>query len=81
MGILGNNSQTVLNQKIGTNRVTNSQPGTLSQSGYSDGAVPKKGSAREVPPDYDKVVKQPARKGKGGQGGRRLGSTTRRGGA
>ena len=78
MGVLGNNSQTELNQKIGTNRVTNSQPGTLSQSGYSDGAVPKKGSAREVPPDYDKGVKQPARKG---QGGRRLGSTTRRGGA
>ena len=59
MGILGNNSQTVLNQKIGTNRVTNSQPGTLSQSGYSDGAVPKKGSAREVPPDNDKGVEQP----------------------
>ena len=59
MGILGNNSQTVLNQKIGTNRVTNSQPGTLATSGYADGAVPKKGSAKEVPPDNDKGVTQP----------------------
>ena len=62
MGVLGNNSQTALNQKIGTNRVTNSQPGTLSQSGYSDGAEPKKGSAKEVPPDNDKGVEQPAKK-------------------
>ena len=77
MGVLGNNSQTVLKQKTDAG-VTNSSPGTMAFSGHSDGAVPKKGSAREVPPDYDKGVKQPARKG---QGGRRLGSTTRRGGA
>jgi hypothetical protein len=78
MGVLGNNSQTALNQKIGNNRVTNSQPGSLATSGYADGASPPKGTARPTPPDHDKGVKQPARKG---QGGRRLGSTTRRGGA
>ena len=78
MGVLGNNSQTALNQKIGNNRVTNSQPGSLATSGYADGASPPKGTARPTPPDHDKVVKQPARKG---QGGRRLGRTTRRGGA
>jgi hypothetical protein len=59
MGVLGNNSQTILNQRIGTNRVTNSQPGTLAQSGHSTGAVEKKGSAREIPPDNDKGVVQP----------------------
>ena len=59
MGVLGNNSQTALNQKIGTSRVTNTTPGTLATSGHSDGAVPKKGSAREVPPDNDKGVTQP----------------------
>ena len=62
MGVLGNNSQTALNQKIGTSRVTNTTPGTLGTSGYADGAVPKKGSAREVPPDNDKGVEQPAKK-------------------
>ena len=62
MGILGNNSQTALNQKIGTSRVTNTTPGTLGTSGYADGAVEKKGSAREVPPDNDKGVEQPAKK-------------------
>ena len=59
MGVLGNNSQTVLNQKIGTNRVTNSQPGTLATSGYADGASPPKGSARPTPPDNDLGVTQP----------------------
>lgn len=62
MGVLGNNSQTALNQKIGTSRVTNSQPGSLATSGYSEGTEPKKGSAREVPPDNDKGVEQPAKK-------------------
>jgi len=62
MGVLGNNSQTALNQKIGTSRVTNTTPGTLGTSGYADGAVEKKGSAREVPPDNDKGVEQPAKK-------------------
>ena len=63
MGVLGNNSQTKLNQKIGTNRVTNTTAGTLATSGYADGAVAKSGTAREVPPDEDKSVTQPGSPG------------------
>ena len=59
MGVLGNNSQTALNQKIGTSRVTNTTPGTLATSGYSDGASPPKGSARPTPPASDMGVEQP----------------------
>jgi hypothetical protein len=59
MGVLGNNSQTELNQKIGTNRVTNAKGGSLAQSGYSDGAVAKSGTAKEVPPDEGKGIEQP----------------------
>ena len=59
MGVLGNNSQTELSQKTGTSRVTNTTPGTLGTSGHADGAVPKKGSAREVPPDEDKGIVKP----------------------
>ena len=77
MGVLGNNSQTMLGQKIGDNSVTNAQPGNIAKSGYATGAK-SKGAANEIPPDHDKVIKQPARRG---QGGRPLGSTTRRGGA
>ena len=62
MGILGNNSQTTLSLKTGDNKVTNASPGNLAESGYATGKVPKKGTEREVPPDYDKVIKQPARK-------------------
>ena len=60
MGVLGNNSQTALNQKIGTSRVTNTTPGTLATSGYSDGASPPKGSARPTPPANDIGVAQPS---------------------
>ena len=63
MGVLGNNSQTQLNQKIGTNRVNNSTPGTLATSGYADGAVAKSGTANETPPDEDKSVSQPTSPG------------------
>ena len=59
MGVLGNNSQTALNQKIGTSRVTNTTPGTLATSGYADGASPPKGSARPTPPANDLGVTQP----------------------
>jgi len=62
MGVLGNNSQTALNQKIGTSRVTNTTPGTLATSGYADGASPPKGSAKPTPPASDLAVKQPAKK-------------------
>ena len=58
MGVLGNNSQTELNQKIGTSRVTNTTPGTLATSGYADGASPPKGSARPTPPASDLAVEQ-----------------------
>ena len=61
MGVLGNNSQTVLKQKTDAG-VTNSSPGTMAFSGHSDGAVPKKVNAKEVSPDHDRGVKQPARK-------------------
>ena len=77
MGVLGNNSQTMLGQKIGDNSVTNAQPGNIAKSGYATGAK-SKGSANEIPPDHDKVIKQPARRrGQGGRGGdtvRRVGS-------
>ena len=76
MGVLGNNSQTVLGQKIGDNSVTNAQAGSIAKSGYATGAA-SKGTSNEIPPDHDKVIKQPARRG---QGGRSLGSTTNRGG-
>ena len=42
MGVLGNNSQTALNQKIGNNRVTNSLTGSLATAGYADGAFQKR---------------------------------------
>ena len=77
MGVLGNNSQTELSQIIGENSVTNAQAGSIAKSGYSVGSK-SKGNAREITPDQDKVVKQPARK-RTGQGGRPLGSTTQRG--
>ena len=59
MGVL--NSQTMLGQKIGDNSVTNAQPGNIAKSGYATGAK-SKGSANEIPPDHDKVIKQPARR-------------------
>ena len=63
MGVLGNNSQTKLSQKTGTNRVNNSTPGTLATSGYADGAVAKSGTAREVAPDEDRGTNQPTSPG------------------
>ena len=45
MGVLGNNSQSILSQKMGDNRVTNTQPGSLASSGYSSGPNPKTGTA------------------------------------
>lgn len=61
MGVLGNNSQTELSQVIGDNSVTNAQAGNIGKSGYSSGSK-SKGNAREIAPDQDKVIKQPARK-------------------
>jgi hypothetical protein len=61
MGVLGNNSQTVLAQKNSTvaDTVTDSQPGVLAKSGYSEGTTPKSGTAREVPPDPDLSLIKP----------------------
>lgn len=61
MGVLGNNSQTELSQAIGDNSVTNAQAGNIGKSGYASGSK-SKGNAREIAPDQDKVIKQPARK-------------------
>ena len=62
MGVLGNNSQTVLAQKNSTvaDTVTDTQPGLLAKSGYSEGTTPKSGTAREVPPDDDLSLEEPA---------------------
>ena len=62
MGVLGNNSQTVLAQKNSTvaDTVTDTQPGILAKSGYSEGTNPKSGTAREVPPDDDLSLEEPA---------------------
>ena len=59
MGVMGNNSQTDLATEIGTNRVSNTQPGTLATSGFSEGAKPPKGKSGSTPPDSDKVVNKP----------------------
>ena len=61
MGVLGNNSQSIGRLTIGDNSVTNDKPGSLVTSGYARGER-SKGSATEIPPDYDRVIKQPARK-------------------
>ena len=62
MGVLGNNSQTILAQKNSTvaDTVTDTQPGILAKSGYSEGSNPKSGTAREVPPDDDLSLEEPA---------------------
>ena len=40
MGILGNNAQTDLKTEIGTDDVTNEQPGSLATSGWAEGECP-----------------------------------------
>ena len=59
MGVMGNNAQTSLSKKIGNSRVTNTTPGSLATSGFADGKVPKKGSAKEKVPDDGLVVGKP----------------------
>ncbi len=59
MGVLGNNSQTDLATEIGTNRVSNTQPGTLATSGFAEGSKPYEGKSGPTPPDSDKVVNKP----------------------
>ena len=61
MGVLGNNSQSILSQKMGDNRVTNNQPGSLASSGYSQAPNPKTGTAgnAKVTGDPDLVTSKP----------------------
>ena len=61
MGVLGNNSQTVLSMNNSTvaDTVTDTQPGILAKSGYSQGTT-SKGSAREIPPDDDFSLQKPS---------------------
>ena len=51
MGVLGNNSQSVLDSTIGNSRVTDTKSGSLNTSGIARGKVPKKEAEREVLPD------------------------------
>lgn len=62
MGVMGNNSQTDLATEIGTNRVSNTQPGTLGTSGFAEGSNPYEGKSGSTPPDSDKVVNKPKSK-------------------
>ena len=59
MGVMGNNSQTDLATEIGTNRVSDTQPGTLATSGFAEGAKPYGGKSGPTTPDSDKVVNKP----------------------
>ena len=59
MGIMGNNSQTQLATKIGDNRISNTQPGSVATSGYATGNKDYKGTTAPTPPDTDKVVNKP----------------------
>ena len=59
MGVMGNNSQTDLATEIGTNRVSNTQPGTLATSGFAEGSKPHKGKSGPISPDFDRGVNKP----------------------
>jgi len=59
MGVMGNNSQTDLATEIGTNRVSNTQPGTLATSGYAKGAKEYPGKSAPTVSDSDKVTYKP----------------------
>ena len=59
MGVLGNNSQTALSTKIGTDRVTNEKSGSLATSGFAEGKKLKSAETKEKVPDYGKEVEKP----------------------
>ena len=59
MGILGNNSQTVLAPTIGDTKVTDTAPGSLATSGIARGQVAKLESQREVLPDESLQTTKP----------------------
>jgi hypothetical protein len=56
MGILGNNAQTELKTEIGTDDVTNEQPGSLATSGWAEGKKPPTPGTK-VPAESQGVVK------------------------
>ena len=60
-GILGNTAQIIGSTEIGTNRVTNKQPGSLAISGYATGKIPKDPGTgeKETPPDSDLSAVRP----------------------
>jgi hypothetical protein len=58
MGVLGNNAQTVLSTRIGDNRVSNTQPGSLATSGYAEPADGNKDPNIRVP-DSGLVITKP----------------------
>ena len=57
MGVLGNNAQTDLATKIGDNRVTNTQPGSLATSGYATPADGNKDTNIKVPDEGIRIDK------------------------
>lgn len=61
MGVLGNNAQTELATKIGDNRVTNTQPGSLATSGHATPADGNKDPNIKVP-DEGLVINKPKSK-------------------
>jgi len=58
MGVLGNNAQTSLSTKIGDNKVTNTQPGSLATSGFAEPADGNKDPNIKVP-DEALVINKP----------------------
>ena len=59
MGVLGNNSQTVLKTVIGTSDVTDDSPGSLATSGYAVGQVAKTEQTQEKVPDEGLQTSRP----------------------
>jgi hypothetical protein len=68
MGVLGNNAQTSLATQIGSDTVTNTQPGSLATSGYAESAIGTKDPNIRVP-DEGLVIKKPAPPGTPSVGG------------
>jgi hypothetical protein len=58
MGVLGNNAQTQLATKIGDNKVTNTQPGSLATSGFAEPSDANKDPNIKVP-DEALVINKP----------------------
>jgi hypothetical protein len=57
MGVLGNNAQTALATKIGDNKVTNAQAGSIAVSGYAEPAVGTKDPNIKAPDQGLAIIK------------------------